>query len=65
MFTLCTDGTVGEDSIPREKSGSSSLFFSISGETLYKIIEGNPSLSDLHTSSDGRTAVRMLRNVPW
>ena len=27
-------GTVGEDSIPREKSGSPSLFSSISGETL-------------------------------
>ena len=57
-------GTVEEDSIPREKSGSSSLFSSISGETLKKLSEGNPSLSDLHTSSNGRTVVRMLRNVP-
>ena len=27
-------GTVGEDSIPKDKLGSSSLFSSISGETL-------------------------------
>ena len=49
----------------REKSDSSSLLSSISGETLLKLGYGNLSLSDLYTSSYGRTAVRMLlKNVP-
>ena len=56
--------TVGGDSIPRENPGSSSILSSISGETFSKLSDGNPSLSDLHTLSCGRTAVRMLGNVP-
>ena len=59
-------GTFGEhEGSVREKSDSSSLLSSISGETLLKLGYGNLSLSDLYTSSYGRTAVRMLlTNVP-
>ena len=54
MFTLCTVQL--EKTQFQEKSRVVLHYFlPFSGETLQKLSEGNPSLSDLHTSSDGRT----------